>query len=105
MSLAETLIAVWQQTLAEVKPEISMGGETYRVGRTRSRGLRTVTFDYGDWQLTGIEQNPEKSSRWAMLARKGKRIVQFKCQERFIANVCDGRLTRYPAWKEIGLPD
>jgi hypothetical protein len=105
MTLAETLVAVWQQMLAEEREAVRAGERSYGVGRTRGRGLRTVEFEYGDWRLTGIEQNPEKTSRWAMLARQGKRIVQFKHGARFIGNVCDGRLTRYPAWKDAGLPD
>ncbi len=105
MTLSETLVSVWQQVLAEERQAVELEGERYRVGRTRSRKLCTVDFSFGEYTLTGIEQNPETGSRWALLARKGKRIMQFNYTGRYFANVCDGRLTRYPAWKDLDLPD
>ena len=62
-----------------------------------------MDFEQGDLQLIGIEQNPRKSSRWAHLARRGKRVMQFSCQGRYIGNVCEGRLTRYGAWRDLSL--
>lgn len=105
MTLAETLIAVWQQVLAEEKKDVRLEGQTCRVGKTRGRRLRTLDFGYGDFRLTGIEQNPETSSRWAQMARKGKRVMQFSCQGRYIGNVVEGRLTRYGSWHHMGLPE
>ena len=105
MTLAAALVSVWQQVLAEGKKEVELEGETYRIGRTRSRKLRTVDFAFAENQMTGIEQNPETGSRWAVLARQGKRIMQYSCGGRYFANVCDARLTRYPAWKDLDLPD
>jgi hypothetical protein len=55
--------------------------------------------------LDGIEQNPETSSRWAALAREGKRVMQFSHEHRYFANVCEGELTRYPAWSAQRLPE
>lgn len=103
MSLSETLIAAWQQVLAEDKKGVQLGGRTYSVGKTRGQRLRTVEFEYGELRVTGIEQNPRKSSRWAQLARRGKRVMQFASQGRYIGNVCEGRLTRYGAWKDLRL--
>ncbi|MBI2956584.1 MAG: hypothetical protein HYY26_04655 [Acidobacteria bacterium] len=103
MTLAETLIAVWQQVLAEGKTAVELEGRRYPVGHTRARKLRTVDFSYGTHRLAAIEQNPETKSRWAALARKGKRILQFNCEGRYIGNVCEGRLMRYPAWKDLRL--
>ncbi len=105
MTLAQTLISVWQHVLAEGKVSVEVDGRSYRVGRTRSRKLRTVDFLFGVAQLTGIEQNPQTASRWAAMARKGKRIMQFSCEGRYFANVVEGQLTRYPAWKDLDLPD
>jgi len=105
VTLAETLIAVWQQALVEESPEVALEGESYRVEKTRAQRLRTVDFRFGPHQLTGIEQNPETGSRWALLARQGKRIMQFSCGGRYLGNVCEARLTRYPAWKSLQLPD
>ena len=105
MTLAETLISIWQQVLAEGKDSVEVEGQNYRVGRTRSRKLRTVDFNFGLALLTAIEQNPQTKSRWAAMARKGKRIMQFSCEGRYFANVVEGQLTRYPAWKDLDLPD
>lgn len=105
MTLAETLIAVWQQVLAEEKPAVELEGKRFVVKRTRGRKLRVVEFAFGPHRLSGIEQNPETASRWARLARQGKRIMQFSYEGRYIGNVCHAQLTRYPAWHGLRLPD
>lgn len=105
MTLAETLITVWQQVLAEGKSVVTLEAKSYKVGATRARRLRAVDFDYADYRLTGIEQNPQTKSRWAALARQGKRIMQFSCEGRYLGVVVEGRLTRYPAWRDLRLPE
>jgi len=75
MNLAETLIQVWQQALVEGKGAVELEGERYRVMTTRAKKLRVVEFSYGAQRIAGIEQNPQTSSRWAALAREGKRIM------------------------------
>jgi hypothetical protein len=103
MTLRATLLAVWQQALVEDKLEIELEGESYRVVPTRKKRLRAVDFEFGGKRFTGIEQNPETKSRWAQMARQGQRIMQFSCQGRYVANVADGKLTRYPAWHGLRL--
>jgi len=105
MSLGETLISVWQQALGEGRDDIELGGETYPVTASRAKGLRMVEFDVGAFRMVGIEQNPKTESRGAMLAREGSRIMQFRCKGRYVANVCEGKLLRYPAWKALELPE
>lgn len=105
MTLGETLVAVWQQALAEGKSDVRLEGKSYPVETTRAKRLRTVEFGYVSDRLTGIEQNPKTGSRWALLARKGKRIMQFSCRGRYVGNVCEGKLLRYPAWRALGLPE
>ena len=105
LTLADTLISIWQQALSERKPTVQIGSTQYAVGVTRSSRLRTVEFTYRRHRFAGIEQNPETSSRWAALAREGHRIMQFNCDGRYVANVCDGKLTRYPAWRSLRLPE
>lgn len=105
MTLGETLVAVWQQALAEGNSAVELDGQRWRVTKTRSKRLRTVRFSYGEYELDGIEQNPNTTSRWAALARQGKRIMQFSFQGRYVGNVCDGELIRYPAWHGFGLPE
>lgn len=105
MTLAEVMVAVWRQALVEDRPEVEIADQHYEVSRTRAQKLRVVWFLYEGQPIEGIEQNPEKTSRWAKLAQQGQRIMQFSTERRFVANVCEGHLTRYPSWKAQRLPD
>ncbi len=105
MTLGEELVAAWRQSMVEDRPEVELGGQSFRVGRTRRQGLRTLALSVHDVLIEGIEQNPETKSRWAKLAQEGQRIMQFRVRGRYIGNVCEGQLMRYPAWKSLGLPD
>ena len=105
MTLGDTLVSIWQQVLAEGKSTVDLEGKTYSVGKTRAKRLRTVRFDYAECRLDGIEQNLATNSQWAALAREGKRVMQFSYQNRYIGNVCEGNLTRYPAWHAMRLPE
>ncbi len=105
MTLGETLISVWQQSLADGKEEVELGHESYPVTVFRAKKLRSVEFSHGELRIIGIEQNPATSSRWATLAREGDQIMQFRCKGRYVANVCEGKLLRYPAWRALALPD
>jgi hypothetical protein len=104
MTLGEALVEVWKQALEEGSDTIELEGERFRVKRTRG-GLRIVNFRAGLHGFDGIEQNPKTNSRWAQLAREGKRIMQFSMNRRYVSNVCEGKLLRYPAWKSLGLPE
>ena len=105
MTLGEALISAWHQALSERRDEIELEGRTHRVTVLKSKGLRMVEFDFGPHAMVGIEQNPKTASRWAELARQGNRIMQFRCSGRYVANVCEGKLLRYPAWKALELPE
>ena len=105
MTLAEQLVSVCQQVMRDGRDDVELAGHRYRVGRTRAQGLRYVEFVYGDATVEGIEQNPARASRWAKLAQEGQRIMQFSCRRRYFANVCEGRVLRYPAWASLALPD
>jgi len=105
MTLGEALISAWQQALGEGRDDIELEGETYPVTVSRAKGLRIVEFDHGPHHMVGIQQNPKTESRWAELARQGNRIMQFRCKGRYVANVCEGKLLRYTAWKALELPE
>ncbi|MGH9433446.1 MAG: hypothetical protein ACRD3T_18090 [Terriglobia bacterium] len=105
MTLGEALIAVWQQAMAEDKSVVNLDGESYRVTASAAKRLRTVRFSFSSLRIDGIEQNPRTASRWAQLARQGKRIMQFTYQGKYIGNVCEGELLRYPGWKALNLPE
>jgi hypothetical protein len=103
--LGEVLVAVWRQIFAHGVADVTVGRRRFTAGFTKTRHLRTVEVPYGRYRLFGIEQNPRTSSRWAKLARQGKRIMQFSYRGRYVANVCEGELYRYPAWRAMNLPD
>jgi hypothetical protein len=105
MTLGEALISVWHQVLEEGREAVELEGERFSVVRTRAKKLRTVAFQFGEHRLEGIEQNPLTGSRWAELARQGQRIMQFSVNRRYVGNVCEGKLLRYPAWRSLNLPE
>jgi hypothetical protein len=91
----QTLVEVWRQALVENAKTVKVGGESYSVRRTPKRGLRQVDFTYDGRGIRGLEQNPDTKSRWAQLARSGKKVMQFLSEGRYVANVVDGKVTRY----------
>jgi hypothetical protein len=95
LSFEETLIAVWRQAVVENAKSVKVGEETFPVRRTPKRGLRQVDFTFEGNEIRGLEQNPETKSRWAQLARSGKTVMQFLIEGRYVANVVDGKVTRY----------
>ena len=60
------------------------------VQRFRQSGLRHVELPH-DCVL--IEQNPRKSSAWAELARKGRRVAWVMRDGRYLARVVEGEVT------------
>lgn len=40
-------------------------------------------------EIRGLEQNPDTKSRWAQMARSGKRVMQLLSEGRYVANVVD----------------
>jgi len=95
MKLEEALVAVWQQALVENAKQVELAGRRYPVQRTPRLRLRQVDFEFEGEAIRGIEQNPQTGSRWAELARSGKKVMQFTSGGRFFANVADGKVTLY----------
>jgi hypothetical protein len=75
VSFEETLVSVWRQSLVD--------------------GVENVTLDLDGATVRGLEQNPQTSSHWADLARKGHIVMQFLSEGRYIGNVVDGKVTLY----------
>jgi hypothetical protein len=94
-SFEQTLVEVWRQALVENAKVVVLGAERYSVRRTPKRGLRQVDFVFDGNEIRGLEQNPETKSRWAQLARSGKKVMQFLSEGRCVANVVDGKVTLY----------
>lgn len=94
-SLEETLISVWKQALVEDAKLVTVEDRNFPVRRTRRSRLREVDFQFEGQELRGLEQNPETTSRWAQLAREGKKVMQFLQRRRYIAVVVDGKVQFY----------
>jgi hypothetical protein len=94
-SLEETLISVWRQTMVEGSKAVTVEDGNFPVRRTSRSRLREVDFQFQGHALRGLEQNPETGSRWARLAREGKKVMQFLSGRRYIAVVVDGKVQFY----------
>ena len=94
-SCEQRLIEVWRQSLVENAKVVKLGKESYPVRRTPKRGLRQVDFVFDGNEIRGLEQNPDTKSRWAQMARSGKKVMQFLSEGRYVANVVDGKVTLY----------
>lgn len=95
LSFEQALIEVWRQTIVENAKTVELESERYSVRRTPKRGLRQVDFVFDGNELRGLEQNPQTKSRWAQMARSGKKVMQFLSEGRYVANVVDGKVTFY----------
>jgi hypothetical protein len=102
-SLEDTLISVWQQAMVDEAKTVTVEGRNFPVRRTSRSRLREVDFRFEGHELRGLEQNPETGSRWAQLAREGKKVMQFLSHHRYLAVVVDGKLQVYGrgAWDEL----
>jgi hypothetical protein len=95
MSLEEILVSVWRQTLVDGTEYVEIDGEKYSVRQTSRRRLKQVDFRFDDHDLRGLEQNPDTKSKWAAMARAGKKVMQFLEGGRYVAVVVDGKTKRY----------
>jgi hypothetical protein len=94
-NLDETLISVWKQSLVDCRPAVTLDGRSFPVRQTSRSKLREVNFQFDGHMWRGLEQNPNTSSRWAQLAREGKKVMQFLIAGRYVANVVDGEVHLY----------
>jgi hypothetical protein len=94
-SFEDALIDVWRQVCVENASVVNLGDECYPVRQTQERKLREVDFVFEGYKIRGLEQNPETKSRWAEMARSGKKVMQFLSNGRYVANVVDGKVTLY----------
>jgi len=94
-SLEGVLIHVWQQAMVEGARSVEIEEHGYPVKSTARRGLRQVDFRFDGKSLRGLEQNPDTKSRWAAMARAGKKVMQFLDSGRYVAVVCDGKVHLY----------
>jgi hypothetical protein len=95
ISFEQALIDVWRQVLVEKADMVVLGGERYPVRQTPKRHLREVDFVFDGNEIRGLEQNPDMKSRWAKMARAGKKVMRLLSEGRYVANVVDGKVTLY----------
>lgn len=95
MTLEAALVKVWRSTMVEDAPAVELEGQTFPVRATPKKRLREVDFVFHRQELRGLEQNPETGSRWAQLARRGHKVMQFLSAGRYVANVVDAKVTVY----------
>jgi hypothetical protein len=74
---------------------VTLGTESYPVTKSKAKRLRQVVFDFDGESFIAIEQNPKTKSRWAAMARSGKKVMQFLQDHRYVAVVADGKVTLY----------
>ena len=96
MTLEETLLSVWRQTLVEQARTVKIGEATYRVRSTAKQKLKQVDFGFEGRELRGLEQNPDTKSRWAALARKGQKVMQFLEGGKYVGVAADRKVHLYP---------
>ncbi len=95
MSLEDALLNVWRQSLVENKKTVTLEEESFPVRSTAKRKLKQIDFQFDGKDLRGPEQNPDTKSRWAAMARDGKKVMQFLEGGRYIAVVADGKVHLY----------
>jgi hypothetical protein len=96
-SLEDILVSVWRQVLIENSKAVLLDGRTFPVRQTSRSKLREVDFEFEGQTLRGLEQNPNTKSRWAQLARAGKKVMQFLSGGKYVAVVVDGKAQIYGA--------
>jgi len=76
---------------------VELEGQRLPVRRIGHKRLRSVWFTADGREYQAIEQNPEKTSRWGLLAREHRMVVQFEdiAQKEFVAVAVDGKVTEY----------
>jgi hypothetical protein len=94
-SFDEIATAIWQQVLIEDEPVVTAGGNCYPVTASKAKKLRQVVFDFDGESFIAIEQNSKTKSKWAAMARSGKKVMQFIQDGRYVAVVADGKVTLY----------
>ena len=74
---------------------VTVGGDSYSVRRTAKSKLAQVDFEFQGEPFRALEQNPKTQSRWAQLARKGEKVMQFLQGGRYVAVVHGGKIFTY----------
>src|SRR6266478_9973335 len=98
ISLEDALLNVWRQSLVENKKTVTLEAESFPVRSTAKRKLKQIDFQFDGKDFRGLEQNPDTKSRWAAMARSGKKVMQFLEAGRYLAVVVEGKTHLY-TWR------
>jgi len=96
MTFEEAIIAVWHQSLVENAKIVNLNGDEFPVRSTVKQKLKQVDFRFDGRDFRALEQNPNTKSRWAAMARKGQKVMQFLEGGKYAAVVADGKVHLYP---------
>lgn len=89
------LLNVWKQSLVRNARSVVIDGEIFQVRTTAKLGLKQIDFQFAGREIRALQQNPDTESRWAEMARKGSRVMQFLEGGRYVAVVVDGKVHHY----------
>ncbi len=94
--LEPALLSVYRQSLVENLKIVHVAEESFTVRTTAKQKLKQIDFVFQGRELRGLEQHPHTKSRWAAMARKGSKVMQFLDRGQYVAVVADGKLHLYP---------
>ena len=94
-AIEEIFVSVQLQVLTHGLKTATVGDETFPVHVTPKEKLKQVDFRFQEREFHGLEQNPKTKSRWATMARGGKKVMQFLEGGRYVAVVVDGKYIPY----------
>ena len=95
MTFDEVLVSVWRQSLMDKSSAVEIDGKKFPVRATAKRKLKQIDFVFDGREIRGLEQNPDTKSRWAKMAKEGKKVMQFLENGRYVAVVVDGKMKSY----------
>ncbi len=72
--------------LLKMDRHIEVDGDLYPIEKTSRAGLRNVKID----EYVFMEQNPEKDSRYAKMAREGHEIIWIFQDWEYVGRIIDG---------------
>jgi len=96
MTFEEAALSVWRQSLVEMARVVNLEGDEFPVRSTAKQKLKQVDFRFDGKDFRALEQNPNTKSRWAAMARKHQKVMQFLEGGKYVAVVVDGKVHLYP---------
>jgi hypothetical protein len=94
-AIEDVFVSVQIQVLTHGLKTATVGDKTFPVRVTPKEKLKQVDFRFQERDFHGLEQNPKTKSRWATMARGGKKVMQFLEGGRYVAVVVDGKYIPY----------